>query len=59
MKGFCFRHRVFGTGAIYAENNQPSWMLHIENRWFWLDHVLALAVGQSTETEWHKIVRIK
>lgn len=59
VKEFAFEHRLFGDVVVYTESSPPPWVLPAEKRWFWTQHVLTLAVGQSTETEWHKIRRIK
>ena len=31
----------------------------MDNRWFWKDHVLTLKVGESVNTDFRRITRVK
>ena len=48
----------------FTEETAPKWLCEggikgstMDNRWFWNDHVLALDIGESAETDFTKITR--
>lgn len=51
----------------FTENDAPKWLTSektvkgstMDDRWFWNGHVLTLEVGQSVETDFHKITRLE
>lgn len=59
-------HIVHGTNLVFTEDTAPSWLTGehtvkgstMDCRWFWTDHVLQLGVGNSIETDYHKITRL-
>lgn len=57
-KTFKFTHLIFGTTALYSEQNMPEWLRHKDYSWFLNEHVLTLSVGGSIETDFHKITRV-
>jgi hypothetical protein len=61
-------HLFFDTEAeIFTENDAPDWLTGVKTikgstmdcRWFWNDYILKLEVGQSRETDFQIITRIK
>lgn len=52
---------------IYAEGSAPAWLTGensvprstMDCRWFWKEHVLPLNVGESVDTDFSTITRIK
>lgn len=58
---------LFGDATKeFSESEAPDWLTSratrrgstMDMRWFWNDHVLKLAVGESVRTDFHKITRI-
>lgn len=51
----------------FSEATAPDWLTSrntvrgstMDNRWFWVDHVLTLQVGESVDTDFQKITRIE
>lgn len=66
-KGFSSRHKIFGSEKQFTELNAPDWLTSINTRpgstmdyrWFWKDHCLTLHVGESIETDFHVITRVR
>ena len=63
---FEMTHLFSGTTKTFTETNAPEWLRFggtkgstMDNRWFWNDHVMTLDVGQSIETDFQRIKRIK
>lgn len=65
---FSMKHKIFEKrGAIiFEEQHAPDWLRYggpegstMDNRWFWNDHVMKLEIGQSVETDFHVITRIR
>lgn len=63
---FSMIHNFFAfEPEIFTEANAPVWLTSentiagstMDNRWFWKDHVLTLAVGASVETDFQTITR--
>ena len=53
-------HRVFANDTITCdENSLPEWMKHNEFLWWTTMYVLKLQVGESIESDFHKIIRIR
>lgn len=50
----------------FSEHDAPDWLTSaktikgstMDNRWFWERHVLTLEVGQSVETDFHRVTRV-
>jgi len=59
-KRFLFKHTALPTVADqeYPATALPDWLNHKQYAWFRDAYVLTLAVGQSVETDFHKITRI-
>ena len=57
-KEFESEHLYFGSIRRFDEDDPPKWMLTDEYQWWYDKHVLALEVGQSISTDFHKITRI-
>lgn len=60
-------HLSFDTSPpkSFTEETAPKWLCEggkegstMCNRWFWRDHVLTLKVGESVDTDFHRITRI-
>ncbi len=60
-------HKVFkGEPEKFSNLDAPDWLTSentipgstADDRWFWKEHVLTLAVGESTETDFHVITRV-
>lgn len=53
--------------VTFAEEDAPDWLTSknirrgstMDNRWFWTGHVLTLQVGESVETDFHTITRVR
>ena len=56
---FEFKSIYHGGTYQHNESNMPPWLTSKENKWFLDDYVLKLSVGESTESEYHIITRIK
>ena len=64
-----FKMSMLGWPEIYdtvTEETAPSWVRFggragstADMRWFWNDHVMLLEVGESVDTDFRKITRIK
>jgi hypothetical protein len=62
-------HRFFKTvpTETFSELDAPDWLTSkntvkgstMDNRWFWNDHVLALSVGASINTDNRVITRVE
>lgn len=60
---------VFGglPTKTFSENGAPDWLTGegtrpgstMDGRWFWKDHVCKLKVGESIDTDFQRIKRIK
>ncbi len=59
MKTFNFKHLFFDTEEIHIDGEMPGWLTCKENRWFLDSHVMTLAVGQSVDTDFHRIIRVE
>jgi len=57
--------RQDGEPFEFTEKNPPSWLIGglpgstMDNRWFWNDRVLTLAVGETVDTDFHRIERVE
>ena len=59
---------LFFEGEVteFTDVNAPDWLTSantikgstMDMRWFWRDHVLALPVGGSVDTDFQKITRV-
>jgi hypothetical protein len=56
---FEITHSIFDTKETFTEDDPPSWLVSKECLWFWDGHVKTLAVGDSIETDFREIRRIK
>jgi hypothetical protein len=63
---FEMTHLFSGTTKTFTETKAPEWLRFggtkestMDNRWFWNDYVMTLDVGQSIETDFQRIKRIK
>ncbi len=66
MKEFKGIHKVFSYSFSFNEDTAPDWLKYggkegstMCNRWYWKECVLTLEVGDSVDSEFHTIVRIK
>lgn len=58
---------IFQTTQEFTQDTAPNWLTSCDTRvgstmdmrWFWKDHVLTLAVGEATHTEFQRIERIE
>jgi hypothetical protein len=66
VKTFEMHHDIFKDQApiVFTEDTAPAWLCEggiagstMDNRWFWNGHVLTLEVGQSVDTDFHRITR--
>lgn len=65
VKKFKARHLIFAKVIEFTEQNAPSWLTSantkagstLDNRWFWIDHVLTLGVGKAISTDFWRITR--
>lgn len=58
MKEFERVHLLFPeTPKKFTELSPPEWMVSQGYLWWWVGHVLTLEIGQSIETDFHKITR--
>ena len=64
---FEMTHNFFsGVTAQFSETTAPDWLTSVKTvpgstmdyRWFWVDHVLTLDIGQSVKTDFQTIKRI-
>ena len=63
------RHKIFTEGGpeIFSELDAPAWLTSnntiegstMDQRWFWREHILTLAVGESVETDFQIITRVR
>lgn len=52
---------------VFTPTTAPDWLTSkntvrgstMDNRWFWTDHVLALAVGECVSTDFRRIFRVQ
>lgn len=66
IKEFEMTH-ILGQVITFSEHNASDYLTSentfkgstIDMRWFWKDHVLTLKVGDSVETDFSTIKRIK
>lgn len=68
-KKFRIRQKFFGSdkGFDFSENDAPAWLTSentvkgstMDGRWFWKEHVLTLEVGESIDTDFNTIKRIR
>jgi hypothetical protein len=64
---FSMRDNTFGTVRAFTEHTAPSWLTRkktvkgstMDDRWFWQDRVLVLAVGESIQTDFQTITRTR
>ncbi len=65
MKSFETTHLIFNTKFRFDEDKPPKWLYNptakgtMDQNWFYKDHVLNLDLGQTIETDFHEIRRIK
>lgn len=58
---------MLGGVERFGVDTAPDWLTScntikgstMDNRWFWKEHVLTLEVGQSVDTDFRTIKRIK
>lgn len=51
----------------FSESDAPAWLTSantvkgstMDERWFWNDHILTLRVGESVETDFNRIKRVR
>jgi hypothetical protein len=67
MMIFEMKHKFFKTNVeCFSEHDAPTWLTSentvrgstMDDRWFWNDYVLTLAVGDSIDTDFRVITRI-
>lgn len=65
---FKMEHSCFDNTkpVFFNEKTAPRWLCEggragstMDNRWFWNDHVLALKVGESVQTDFQTITRVE
>jgi hypothetical protein len=51
--------------VVFDENTAPKWLCEggvagstMDTRWFWNEHVMTLSVGQTVDTDFHRITRV-
>jgi len=64
---FEMRHKFFTERdpGMFSELAAPAWLTSnntiagstMDQRWFWCEHILTLAVGESVETDFQIITR--
>lgn len=64
---FSMQHKFLDLEPkTFSEHDAPDWLTSkntvpgstMDCRWFWLEHVLALELGNSIETDFQTITRI-
>lgn len=66
LKQFEMHHLFFKNMHHFSELTAPDWLTScktvigstMDNRWFWNEYVLQLAVGERIKTDFHCIERI-
>jgi hypothetical protein len=64
---FKMTHLSLAKDEEFTEANAPDWLTSkntvpgstMDQRWFWTDHVLTLAVGASVKTDFNTITRME
>lgn len=68
MKTFQATHLLVDSEPVlFTEETAPDWLTSkdtthgstVDHRWFWKGHVLTLKIGESTESEYHKVTRLE
>lgn len=69
MRHSCLRGTEYFNKEVeyFTEKDAPDWITSVnsikgstmDNRWFWSEHVLMLEVGQSIETDFRYITRVR
>jgi hypothetical protein len=59
MKKFKMRHLYFRVDRTFTEDDPPWWLTSDEFNWWWKDYVLTLEVGESIDSDFHRIERIE
>jgi hypothetical protein len=60
------QENILGKISFFTDKDPPKWLSSedtvkgstMDNRWFWKDHVLTLAIGDFVRTDFSKITRI-
>lgn len=66
VKTFEMTHDFFECVCVFTEIDAPSWLTGgdsvlnstLDNRWFWIEHVLSLNVGESACSDFRTIKRL-
>ena len=61
------KHKIFRKIEWFDEDAAPDWLTSkntvkgstMDGRWFWEDYVLTLDIGESIDTDFRRITRIK
>ena len=60
MKSFEMTHKFFDMKSfIFTEKNPPEFLLSKVYRWWWDNYVMKLNVGESVDSDFQSIKRIK
>lgn len=58
MMKFEIQHLFFESNIVECtEENLPSWLEHKDFKWWLDDFVLQLKIGESIESDFHKITK--
>lgn len=60
------QHIFFDSPPVeFSEDTAPKYLKYggikgstMDNRWFWNDHVMTLAIGESIDTDFQRITRV-